>query len=54
MDSLLWSLAEAELSVVSEQVKRNLEDLRISVSRSLRILASELPEIEQEDEISND
>lgn len=54
MDSLLWSLAEAELSVVSEQVKRNLEDLRISVSRSLRILATELPEIEQEDEISND
>jgi len=50
MDSLLWSLAEAELSVVSEQVKRNLEDLRINVSRSLRILASELPEIDAEDE----
>ncbi len=54
MDSLLWSLAEAELSVVSEQVKRNLEDLRISVSRSLRILANELPEIENDEEATNE
>jgi hypothetical protein len=28
MDSLLWSLAEAELSVMSDSVKRNLEDMR--------------------------
>jgi hypothetical protein len=54
MDSLLWSMAEAELSVVSEQVKRNLEDLRINVSRSLRILANELPEIDNEEETINE
>lgn len=48
MDSLLWSLAEAELSVMSDSVKRNLEDMRISVSKSLRTLAEELPDIENE------
>jgi hypothetical protein len=46
MDSLLWSLAEAELSVFSLSVRKNLEDLRISVSRSLRNLAEEMPEID--------
>jgi hypothetical protein len=51
MDSLLWSLAEAELSVMSDSVKRNLEDMRISVSKSLRTLAEELPEIK--DSIEN-
>jgi hypothetical protein len=49
MDALLWSLAEAELSVFSESVKRNIEELRISASRSLRILAEELPEVDIED-----
>jgi hypothetical protein len=47
MDSLLWSLAEAELSVMSDSVKRNLEDMRISVSKSLRTLAEELPELKE-------
>jgi hypothetical protein len=47
MDSILWSLAEAELSVLSDSVKRNLEDFRISVSRSLRTLAAELPEVKE-------
>ena len=51
MDSLLWSLAEAELSVMSDSVKRNLEDMRISVSKSLRILAEELPEIEENENL---
>jgi len=51
MDSLLWSLAEAELSVLNDSVRRNLEDMRISVSRTLRTLAEELPEI---DESEND
>ncbi|WP_461788670.1 ATP-binding protein [Pedobacter sp.] len=46
MDSLLWSLAEAELCVYSDTVKRNLEEMRISVSRSLRTLAEELPDID--------
>jgi hypothetical protein len=49
MDSVLWSLAEAELSVLSDTVKRNLEDLRISVSRSLRTLAVEMPEAGEEE-----
>jgi hypothetical protein len=47
MDSILWSLAEAELCVYSDSVKKNLEDLRVSVSRSLRNLAEELPEIDE-------
>lgn len=46
MDSLLWSMAEAELCVYSDNIKRNLEDFRISVSRSLRTLSEELPEFE--------
>jgi hypothetical protein len=46
MDSILWSLAEAELCVYSDSVKKNLEDLRVSVSRSLRNLAEELPEVD--------
>lgn len=51
MDALLWSLAEAELSVFNENIKRNLEHFRISVSHSLRTLSAELPEI---DESEND
>ncbi len=51
MDSLLWSLAEAELSILSDNVRRNIEEMRISVSRTLRILAEELPEV---DESEND
>lgn len=47
MDSLLWSLAEAEFSVMSDSVKRNLEDMRISVSKSLRILSEELPDVDE-------
>jgi hypothetical protein len=50
MDALLWSLAEAELSVINDQAKRNLEELRINVSRNLRILASELPEVDEDSE----
>lgn len=46
MDSILWSLAEAEMSVLTDSVKRNIEELRISVSRILRTMADELPEIE--------
>jgi len=51
MDSLLWSLAEAELCVTTSTVKRNLEELRISVSRSLRILSEEMPELKEFDNI---
>jgi len=54
MDSMFWSLAEAELCVYSDSVKRNLEDLRISVSKSLRTLSEELPEIEDSENESDD
>lgn len=55
MDSLLWSLAESELCVYNDTVKRNLEEMRISVSRSLRTLAEELPDIEDsENDIDDD
>jgi len=47
MDSLLWSLAEAEMSILSDKVKQNIEEMRISVSRTLRLLAKELPEIDE-------
>lgn len=47
IDSLLWSLAEAEFSVLTPSVKRNLEEMRINVSRILRTLAEELPEIHE-------
>jgi hypothetical protein len=50
MDSVFWSLAEAELSVCTDSVRRNLEDLRMSVSRSLRTLAQDLPEAEADEE----
>ncbi|RZJ92658.1 MAG: ATP-binding protein [Chryseobacterium sp.] len=46
MDALLWSLAEAELCVFNDNIKRNLEDFRISVSRSLRTLSEELPDVD--------
>lgn len=54
MDSLLWSLAEAELSVWTNTVKHNLEEMRISVSRSLRTLAQDLPEVEYEETEADD
>jgi hypothetical protein len=47
MDSLLWSLAEAELSILSDKVKKNIEELRFSVSRTLRLLAEELSEVDE-------
>lgn len=46
MDSLFWSLANAELASVSDQAKRNFEELRFSLSSSLRFLANELPNVE--------
>ena len=53
MDAVLWSLAEAELSVFTEQVKRNLEDFRINVSRILRHLAEDLPEVNLPEDIND-
>ena len=44
MDSLFWALANAELNSISDISKNNFEELRFSLSDSLRHLASELPD----------
>ncbi len=46
MDSLFWALANSELKSVSDLAKRNFEELRFSLSNSLRFLANELPNVE--------
>jgi len=43
MDSLFWALANAELNSISDVAKRNFEELRFSLSNSLKNLANELP-----------
>lgn len=53
MDAVLWSLSEAELSVFTDKVKRNLEDYRINVSRILRHLAEDLPELNLPEDIND-
>lgn len=49
MDSLLWALAEAELSTFNAETKEQYEDMRIQVSRYLKKLISDLPDPEPED-----
>ena len=44
MDSLLWSLVEAELSATSEGTVKHFKMLRYEVSRLLRILVEDFPE----------
>jgi hypothetical protein len=44
MDSLLWSLSEAELGTISESTQRHFKELRFEVSRILRALVEDLPE----------
>lgn len=44
MDSLLWSLVEAELSATSESTQKHFKELRYEVSRLLRILVEDFPE----------
>lgn len=50
MDSLLWSLCEAELGTISEATKNHLLELRYEVSRLLRKLVEDLPEPELKDD----
>lgn len=55
MDSVFWALAEAELTTINQNAKKNLEELRFRVSRILKDLAEELPELtEDQDMGSND
>jgi hypothetical protein len=49
-DYLIWAMAIGEMNTINEKVKVFYEDLRRSVSRSLRTLSERLPDIELEDE----
>ena len=44
MDSLFWALANAELNSISDVAARNFEELRFSISSSLKHLSKELPD----------
>ena len=44
MDSLLWALCEAERSIISPEIHRQLQNLRYEVSRILRLLVEDMPE----------
>ena len=50
MDSLLWSLVEAEFSTVSKNTEKHFEELRYEVSRILRKLVEDLPDPKLDDE----
>jgi hypothetical protein len=53
-DMIFWALAQAELNLVSASNSELFEDFKIELSRALRLLASELPEPEDDlDEIGN-
>lgn len=49
LDSLMWALCVAEYTVASEEVVKDFEDLRYTVSRMLRKLVESLPEPSDED-----
>ncbi|KAA8754044.1 ATP-binding protein [Paenibacillus sp. UASWS1643] len=44
MDSLLWSMCEAELGTINDETKHYIKELRYEVSRLLRKLVEDLPE----------
>ncbi len=46
LDSLLWALAEAELSTFNEETKEQYEEMRFLVSKCLRKLVADLPDPE--------
>jgi hypothetical protein len=46
MDSVFWALANAELGAMSTKAKRNIEELRFLVSKDLRNLSDELPDVD--------
>lgn len=46
IDSLLWGLCIAELSCVTDETKRLLEEMRYEVSRNLKKLVQDLPDAE--------
>ena len=46
LDDLLWALAEAENTTVSQTSIENYEDMRYTVSRILKRLVADLPDPE--------
>lgn len=50
LDSLLWAMAEAELSTFNEETKEQYEDMRFLVSKCLRKLVADLPEPDMNEE----
>lgn len=44
LDALLWALAESELSVMNQDAKDTIDDLKNNVSRVLRKLVNDLPD----------
>ena len=50
MDSLLWALAEAEMSTFNAETKEQFEDMRFLVSKCLRKLVADLPDPELTEE----
>lgn len=46
LDFLLWALAQAELNNVSEENRDAFEEFRIEVSRNLKKLVADLPEVD--------
>ena len=54
MDSLLWALAEAEMSTINDEVKEQYEDMRNIVSRILKKLVRDLADPDVDDyEVNN-
>ena len=45
----LWALSKCEQEVMNQEMKKRLEELRYLVSRALKEVAEELPEISEED-----
>lgn len=50
MDMLLWALAQAELNQASPATRALFEDFRYEIARTLRLLAEELPAVEEDDD----
>lgn len=46
LDSLLWAMAEAELSTFNDETKEQYEDMRFLVSKCLKKLVADLPDPE--------
>ncbi|MEY8524875.1 ATP-binding protein [Lachnospiraceae bacterium 38-10] len=50
LDSLLWAMAEAELSTFNEETKEQYEEMRFLVSKCLRKLVADFPDPEFNEE----